>query len=211
MESFFDHIYVINLDRRVDRWRDIQSQLRDAGITKAIRFSAIDKEPGCVGCFESHLAVLQTALDAGANNVLVLEDDATLYRDWRTSWIEGKRQIPNDWDMLYLGYNLDPAWSGSVSLVTPNILCLKDILTTHAYAVNGKYLAGLVETVKSAIGLGTPIDVVYTQQFINIKAYGIYPMLFCQASGFSDILGCPVDYHLRQNVDHVLAKHGQLL
>jgi GR25 family glycosyltransferase involved in LPS biosynthesis len=206
MQNFFDHIYVLNLDKRLDRWQAIQKQLRSADITKAIRFPAIARQPGWIGCYESHLAMLRKARDTGARNVLILEDDAELYSDWQFSWRLGKRQIRPDWDMLYLGYNLDPAIvTEPPQFVASNMLLLNDALTTHAYSVNGKCLEGLIVCVESCLGSGIPIDVVYARYFSQIKAYGIYPMLFNQAAGMSDILGCVSNFPLRQNIDQVLA------
>jgi GR25 family glycosyltransferase involved in LPS biosynthesis len=206
MQNFFDHIYVINLDKRPDRWQTIQKQLNLANITKAIRFPGIAKQPGWAGCYESHLAVLQKIRDIGARNALILEDDAELYSDWQLNWRLGKRQVKADWDMLYLGYNLDPvAVTEPPQFVTSNMLLLNDALTTHAYAVNQKCLKELITYVESNIGSGIPIDVVYARHFGHIKAYGIYPMLFHQAAGMSDILGCESNFPLRQNIDQVLA------
>ena len=206
MQNFFDQIYILNLDRRPDRWASIQKQLQMACISKAVRFSAIDRQPGWAGCFESHLAILQRALTAGARNVLVLEDDAELYSDWLSIWQEGQWQIPADWDMLYLGYNLNPDANLPPPFVASHLLRLNDALTTHAYAVNGKYLEGLIKHIQASVGLNLPIDIVYASQFCKVKAYGIYPMLFRQSSSISDILGCASDFQFRQNVNHVLNK-----
>jgi glycosyl transferase, family 25 len=206
MQNFFDQIYVLNLDRRTDRWSKIQAQLERAGISRAVRFSAIAKTPGWIGCFDSHLAILERALTTGARNVLILEDDATLYADWEFIWNIGQKQIRSDWDMLYLGYNLNPAANLPPPFIGTHLLRLNDALTTHAYAVNGKYLHTIIEYVRSRIGQNLPIDLVYASKFDQIVAYGIYPMLFYQASGVSDILGCECAYPLRQNVDQVLGK-----
>jgi GR25 family glycosyltransferase involved in LPS biosynthesis len=54
--------YVINLDRRVERWQYVREHLADLGI-KVIRFSAIDTKPGWVGCRESHLRILELCKD----------------------------------------------------------------------------------------------------------------------------------------------------
>jgi GR25 family glycosyltransferase involved in LPS biosynthesis len=206
MQKFFDHIYVLNLDRRPDRWSSIQIQLVKAGITNAYRFSAIDRNPGWLGCFYSHLAILKKSFEANARNVLILEDDAALYLDWMSIWQTSTMQIPSDWDMLYLGYNFNPTASVRPPFVASHLLHLNDALTTHAYAVNGKCLEHLIKHIESQIGSNMPIDLVYSTHFNYIKAYGIYPMLFYQASSVSDILGCECFYPLRQNVDQVLGK-----
>jgi GR25 family glycosyltransferase involved in LPS biosynthesis len=152
--------------------------------------------------------MLQKALESNVRNILIMEDDAELYHDWQSIWQSavGNGQLKDDWDMLYLGYNLDPLSCIAPIFITPNILQLNDALTTHAYAVNGKYLESLIQSVKASIGSGIPIDVVYARQLSNIKAYGIYPMLFRQSSGMSDILGCKCSFDLRPNIDRVLGR-----
>jgi glycosyl transferase, family 25 len=207
MQDFFDNIYVLNLDRRPDRWFGARQQLESMHLTKAIRFPAIDKTPGWVGCFESHLAILQKALNDGVCNLLILEDDARLYSDWASIWQTAKKQIDAEWDMLYLGYNLNPSSNIPPPFASSRLLRLNDALTTHAYAVNKGYLPKLIECVKST-GASIPIDVVYAKQLIQIKAYGVYPMIFYQDAGVSDILGCECHFDFRQNVDQVLNKSG---
>ena len=217
MDNFFDQIYVLNLDRRPDRWDTIQVQLHNAGITKAVRFPAIDKEPGApnhseaahAACFRTHVAALHMALDTGASNVLIFEDDAALYDDWEPIWKSSKRQIPSDWDVLYLGYNLEPKYQPNLTtptFVTSNILLLNDVLALHAYAINGSHIATLIEQQESQYELNIPGDVAFAKHNSGFRVYGIYPMLFYQSPGFSDIVGCPVNYNLRHNVDQVLAK-----
>lgn len=204
MNNFFDHIYILNLDRRHDRWQKIVKQLDIAQISKAVRFSAIDKQPGWIGCFESHLAILQTALDNKARNVLILEDDAELYHDWNVIWQSAVKQIPDNWDMLYLGFNLNPDTNLPPPFISHHLLHLNDVLTTHAYAVNGKYMPDLINNIKASIGSSTPIDVVYAKQTHSINAYGVHPIIFKQAPSKSDILGCELTFDFRGNISHVL-------
>ena len=44
INDYFDKIICINLDKRPDRWREVQSQFKKAGISVQ-RFSAIDGNP----------------------------------------------------------------------------------------------------------------------------------------------------------------------
>jgi GR25 family glycosyltransferase involved in LPS biosynthesis len=214
MNNFFDQIYVLNLDRRTDRWDAVQKQLHNAGITKAVRFPAIEKkinnsESAHEACFHTHVSAYQKALDTGARNVLIFEDDAALYDDWEPIWKSFKRQIHSDWDIIYLGYNLEHKYQPNLTtppLITSNVLLLNDVLALHAYAVNGKHLKTLIEHQKSQYELNIPGDVAFAKHNSGFKVYGAYPMLFYQTPGFSDIVGNNVDYKLRHNVDQVLAK-----
>ena len=80
-----DQIYIINMEKRVDRYDAVLRELSAARapLDRVTRVEAIVptdsfRDPqltATVGCLESHLAVLRRARDNGFANVLVLEDD----------------------------------------------------------------------------------------------------------------------------------------
>jgi hypothetical protein len=84
-----DHIgFYINLDRSTTRRTAMESRLAALGIADVYsRFAAIDGQsmtgpagalsPGALGCFASHVGVLQQAIGANAH-VHILEDDVLL-------------------------------------------------------------------------------------------------------------------------------------
>ena len=67
-----EKIVYINLDHRTDRRTQMEEELTGMDIS-AERFSAILRKPGCIGCLESHLAVLELAKASGWKNILILE------------------------------------------------------------------------------------------------------------------------------------------
>ena len=84
-------IYVINLDRRPDRWRSILDNLNRIGLT-VHRISAIDgltltqqasakMSTGEEACLLSHCKALKSFLESSHPAALFLEDDARLSRD----------------------------------------------------------------------------------------------------------------------------------
>jgi hypothetical protein len=89
------HIFVINLDRREDRWLEVSQQLRDLGLpfsrVSAVDGLQLDRErlspvPRAVdACWLSHQKVFKMAVGNRAiANSLILEDDVVLNRslDW---------------------------------------------------------------------------------------------------------------------------------
>jgi hypothetical protein len=66
---------IINLDRRVDRWQKIEGVCLDAGLTPE-RISAVEAQPGWIGCGRSHQKCIAIAQERGWENALILEDDA---------------------------------------------------------------------------------------------------------------------------------------
>jgi GR25 family glycosyltransferase involved in LPS biosynthesis len=75
--------YVINLDKRPDRWEQIQKDWADFEEINLIRVSATEHTPGRVGCARSHLKLVQYAKDNNMPYILVLEDDATPTKNFK--------------------------------------------------------------------------------------------------------------------------------
>ena len=228
--DFFTNIYVINLDRRKDRWASIQNELRKLGVAdRAVRIPGVDLGSHA-GCTASHKKFLDIAIANGKGVSLVIEDDAFICDDWSKillSSLNGHLNsnippfkhngVPGDWDLLYLGYNLDPYSAGTrpPNFISHNLIELYGCLTTHMYAVNCNRLdriikyRGLMENYARI----NEIDVLYLtiQLEHHFKAYATYPMIATQSSGFSDISGFNVVYKLRENVDMVLRDHKKFV
>jgi len=122
----FDRAFCINLDRSPDRLKRIQRQAERAGLSFE-RFSAVDggtldltphiragwltgdiqiKLPGSLGTFLSHLTLWQRVYDDPEVEIaLILEDDARFKPDFLSRLNDiPEAAIPNDWDMIWLGY-----------------------------------------------------------------------------------------------------------
>jgi glycosyl transferase family 25 len=106
----FDSIRILNLPHRADRRREMIRELARFGLAEDPRVSffkacvGTDSGPflnkNVHGCFLSHLALLETAANAG-ERVLVLEDDCDF-----DSAVRGY-ELPGDWDIFYGGYEAD--------------------------------------------------------------------------------------------------------
>lgn len=83
-------VYVINLDRRPDRWEAMSAQLDRLGI-EAVRIAAIDKHglriddpaldrltEGHVACLHSHCKAVEAFLDTDSPAALIMEDDVEI-------------------------------------------------------------------------------------------------------------------------------------
>lgn len=119
--SFVNCIYVINLDRREDRWCYMQSVLDQQGL-HATRVSAVDGltlsdkilrkiltpkgyklRYAEVGCFLSHITVWKDALARGFNTIWIMEDDVLFEKDLDSlqKLLDILYQIDPQWDILY--------------------------------------------------------------------------------------------------------------
>ncbi len=120
-----DCIYVINLDKRTDRWDRMTAIFKKTGI-KANRVSAIDgrkftksqKQQMCgpypihlsgpeIGCLLSHLSIVNDAYMRGFNAIWIMEDDVEVLEDPSIipSFIENLTRIDKNWDLLYTDTN----------------------------------------------------------------------------------------------------------
>lgn len=120
VNSYFDKIYCLNLDRRADRWNRASVEFRRFGI-KADRFSAIDgrglahsstaaqeylsdigliENSKALGCRMSHIEMIKDAKSKGYEKILIFEDDVLISDDFhkRISLVSKM-----DWKIFYLG------------------------------------------------------------------------------------------------------------
>jgi GR25 family glycosyltransferase involved in LPS biosynthesis len=118
--NIFDKVYVINLDHSKDRLKFISNQLIKEGISferyPAINGGLLDKyklikegklineriTKGAIGCYLSHYNIWKKELNNG-RNILVLEDDVILRKNLLKNFKEIYKQIPENWDIIYLG------------------------------------------------------------------------------------------------------------
>src|SRR5262245_61494069 len=92
----------------------MQKKFAQQGIERVQRFSACDGDTlekpagwthssGAYGCLQSHLQVVSEARESQAPSVLIFEDDAVLDPDFQSKFAGFIKEVPDDWDILYLG------------------------------------------------------------------------------------------------------------
>ncbi|MCE9534019.1 MAG: glycosyltransferase family 25 protein [Planctomycetes bacterium] len=151
--DFFARVFIINLPERSDRRAEMMIELKQASLLPEpgrIEFFAAVKvadaagfpNAGYHGCFRSHLCVLKQARDAGAANVLVLEDDLAV----SSSFLRDEESLieflqTNEWGIAYFGHSLDEPSSRPTTLERHH----DSVPLSHFYAVNGRYLERLVD------------------------------------------------------------------
>lgn len=101
--------WVINLDRRPDRWAHWQTQVprcpfpvtRMAGVDVAEVPHTFAASTGAFGCAASHYQVLTAALGK-SGPVAVFEDDAVLPENFDQLLADTLANLPDDWETLVL-------------------------------------------------------------------------------------------------------------
>ena len=125
--------YVINLERRTDRYEafvknhgDFAKKVKKVkavdgrnlqltpAIARLLRPNDFFWKKAVAGCALSHLGLwTQLAMEpAETESYLIFEDDARGTSDWLNKWRANCNDIPEDWDVLYLGGILPPNREG---------------------------------------------------------------------------------------------------
>ena len=188
LNSFFDRVVLINLERRSDRLEKFSEQAKAVGLTFD-RFIAIDAHTsqmtGAQACAASHREVVTQAKADGVGRLLIFEDDASFSSNFTHECQEVLSKTPNDWQMLYLG-----SWPHSIIPINDRIARTDGTICTHAFG----YKAEVFDLVIEASLGPTPIDDQLSMRHSSIKTYMAHPTIVTQRPDFSDIRGHEVDY-----------------
>lgn len=100
--------FVINLEHRVDRWYQITENC--GHLLDLRRVNAVRESPGWIGCYKSHIKILQEADNLNLDTVLVLEDDCMIsnVEQFENRWCQIKQWLDTNldkWD-IFLGGNM---------------------------------------------------------------------------------------------------------
>jgi GR25 family glycosyltransferase involved in LPS biosynthesis len=178
--SFFDKIYCISIDTRIDRRTEAKKQFSEAGLIDKVEFVLVEKHTDNPekGIFESHISCLKKGLQAGAKHILVFEDDI-LIRDYKPQVLREAlsflRKNP-DWNAFFLGAIISyMKKTASKSIVEIQFRCL-----AHAYALNRDFAKTFVQQEWNNI----PFDDLLQKQCENF--FALSPMIAFQGGASSD-------------------------
>lgn len=207
-----DKAFCINLDRRPDRWKGFCTQNWPWPVQRFAAWdAAVSQAPswwkqgnGAWGCFQSHTTILNMAMRAKWKNVLIMEDDAWKVDDFDRRWKSALADVPDDWDMLYLGgLHLieakdrpapDNKWPPP-ERVTDHVLRGNNINLCHAVAFRDKAIPAILQQVWETAGSlrdrRQHIDYCLGSMHPRFKTYAIHPWLIRQKpfSDYSEIAG----------------------
>lgn len=182
--DFFDSIFCINLDRRKDRWEESKREFESVGILdRVLRFSAIEHENSCFGNHLSHARILELANLRGYTNVLIFEDDVNFFPNALENLTKSLNDVPSNWDMIYLGANLDcyPAYK-----FTTNLARITGAFSTHAYGINFNLFHSLIKINRDFSTIHN--DVAYAHKIHpNYNCFLTVPLVAGQRDSYSDI------------------------
>jgi hypothetical protein len=196
LETFFDRVVVINLDRRTDRWARVSEALSGVAwpFREPVRFSASDGRagalppawrqagPGAYGCMLSHRRVLASAIADGVEKLLVLEDDVCFVAGFAENVRTFLANVPAEWDGLMFGgqHMMTPR------AISPGVVRCMNGQRTHAYAIRGRWMRDLLAAWEKFVG---HCDHKMGQMEPHYRVFAPSPWLAGQDSGRSDITG----------------------
>ena len=71
----FDKIICINLKERKDKYNNVKNVFDKLNINVDFYYAEKHKTSGRIGCFESHIHVIENCYNNNLNNILIFEDD----------------------------------------------------------------------------------------------------------------------------------------
>jgi GR25 family glycosyltransferase involved in LPS biosynthesis len=203
--------YVINLARRADRMERLSPALRD----RTERWDAVDGrdleltpalqrllkpndffwKKAVTGCAMSHLGLwcklAQERPDI--DNYLIMEDDVKFRPDWENVWKSAVDDIPDDYDIIYLGGVLPPnraAFEGLKERVNDSFCRVKENMMwgqktptryfhfcAYAYILTRAGAAKVIKLLEEHDGFWTSADHVLCNPVDVLKAYVLDPMI----------------------------------
>ena len=191
INNYFNKIYCINLNKRIERWENVERQLKLANIN-VTRFEGIDGEnlplknsllSGELGCLYSHIEVIKDAKRNEYQKILILEDDIILPKNINKV-LEEIKNIPWDWKLLYLGASqLD--WT-DIELTDKKYYKCKNTYGTFAYSIDCSLFDEIIATAQK---FNKPIDICLTELQNKYKenSFVLYPNLIISDTRTSDI------------------------
>lgn len=133
--------------------------------------------PGRIGCFLSHYMLWNHLYHSKIEETIIFEDDVRLDNDFINKFTEYKKQLPNDWQYVFLGYQwldkcIEQYYSTNILIGRP--------YCTHAYMIKYNVLETLLENCNEFVSY---LDIQIQRKILPyIKYYVYFPPLVNQMS-----------------------------
>lgn len=169
---------VINLDSRPDR---LERFRKNEFPFEVERFPGYVGFCGEDGCTQSHIQVIRRQTEFP---FVVFEDDCLLIQPWSVVE-EAMKQLPENWDALWLGANV----KRKLRRHSENLFRLTGAYALHAVIYNSKPMVNYIIRNHRTLS-GMNLDVFYRHRVqIHFECFLISPMVATQHEGVSDIGG----------------------
>ena len=177
-EQVIKKAWVINLETRKDKLKEFNSQYFPFFVE---RFSGLLAAKVGLGCTLSHLTILEKK---HTFPFIVFEDDCTIIESWDVL-DKAINQLPNDWDMLYLGANV----TAPVIHYSENLVRLKGAWMAHAIIYNSQSVIDYILSNRKIPEKVIIDDFYRTNVHAKFNCFMVTPMMAVQRPGKSDVRG----------------------
>ena len=135
---------------------------------------------GRIGCLLSHYMLWQTLWHLPYEEILILEDDAFLCENFQERFLEFKKQLPDDWQYVFVGHCCLPPEDYQIKLTDNIITTTHAPMCTHAYMIKKSSIPILLDTNHQA---WSAVDIQIQKKTLKIlKHYVFMPPLVEQVS-----------------------------
>jgi len=178
--EYFDKFYCISIEERADRRSDAKVQFEKVGLADKVEFVIVRKHPhNCEeGIYNSHMACIKKGLLAGADTIVIFEDDI-LFDRFSPAVLKNCIDFLSGtdyWNALFFGCLV----SNSKKTENKSVLKVKYRCLAHGYALNRQFAKLLVTTPWQEI----PYD--YLLNNFTKGYYSVYPSFAFQSSSRTD-------------------------
>lgn len=190
--GYFDKIYCLNQLSRPDRWQQALDEFLKHNIIEVEQFLCITADQPFQSFCLSQYAMLKKFLASDKNNLLILEDDVIIHEHSHLD--EAIKELPHDWDILYLGANLFGQGGWPIPQKFSNHLSrIKHAWTSHAIAYNRKAAQYIVN--HYPVETYAMYDNWLSENVLEkLNCFITNPMCAWQRPVKSDLWGIEVDY-----------------
>jgi len=192
--------FVMNLETRPERWEKTQKLFLNSGM-KLKRFIGKKLENGYCGTLHSTIAILKEAIKMDLDNVLIIEDDCKLGKNWKKVWKLVKKWLdahPKEWD-IYSGGGTTILYPREVVRINDNISLYDPFfsLASHWIYISKHNYQKIIDSYTNAlywctvVGKILPNPCITTDSCNNLlKTLVSYPFIATQYETKSDTANC---------------------
>lgn len=178
--KYFDKFYCISIEERADRRADAKVQFKKVGLADKVEFVIVRKHPhNCEeGIYNSHMACIKRGLQAGADTIVIFEDDI-LFDRFSPAGLKNCINFlsgTDHWNALFFGCLV----SDSKKTENKSVLRVKYRCLAHGYVLNRQFAKLLVTIPWQEI----PYD--YLLNSFAKGYYSVYPSFAFQSSSRTD-------------------------
>jgi len=191
--------FVINLDRRPDRWIKVQEELCKF-TNNYKRFSAVDTG-NTIGCAKSYFKLLEEY--SHLDKIMIFQDDVQLFDFSRQTWDNAITEVPENWDIIISGVH----YANKCIHITKNVVQLHDFSGLQMAMIKPRILP-LIKEWNQQGGFDRFLGKLALDNKINI--YCILPFCSIQSDGFSDLRHKnTIDFNLFKRYEYYLTTFGK--